>query len=111
VVGHTAQGEGGLNADEIVLVGSPGANADHVSDLGFAPENVHVSTAENDNITYLTGLTHGMDPTDPDFGATDFRSDPGTDGGQWPLNDAHSEYFHEGRSSLAYMGEVIAGQK
>ncbi|WP_433698339.1 alpha/beta hydrolase [Nocardiopsis sp. CA-288880] len=111
VVGHTAQGEGGLNADNIVLVGSPGANADHVSDLGLAPENVHVSTAENDNITHLTGFTHGMDPTDPDFGATEFRSNPGTDGGQWPLNDAHSEYFDPDTKSLRYMGEVIAGQK
>ena len=35
VVGHTAQSEAGLNADEIVLVGSPGANAQHASELGF----------------------------------------------------------------------------
>ncbi|WP_116243838.1 alpha/beta hydrolase [Nocardiopsis sp. FIRDI 009] len=110
VVGHTAQSDGGLDADEIVMVGSPGANADHVSELGFAPENVHVSTAENDGITNFTGFTHGPDPTEPDFGATGFASDPGSEGGQFPLGDAHSEYFDRNSSSLEYMGQVIAGK-
>ncbi|MFE6307451.1 alpha/beta hydrolase [Nocardiopsis sp. NPDC057823] len=110
VVGHTAQSEVGLNADEIVLVGSPGADAEHVSELGFAPEDVHTSTAKNDGITNLTELTHGADPTSPDFGATVFESDEGSDGGPWPLGAAHSEYFNRGTASLEYMGEVIAGQ-
>ncbi|MFE1099909.1 alpha/beta hydrolase [Nocardiopsis alba] len=110
VVGHTAQSEAGLNADEIVLVGSPGADAQHASELGFAPENVHASTAENDGITGLTDLTHGADPTSPDFGATVFESDEGSEGGPWPLGAAHSEYFKEGSLSLKYMSEVIAGQ-
>ncbi|WP_431888641.1 alpha/beta hydrolase [Nocardiopsis alba] len=110
VVGHTAQSDSGLNADEIILVGSPGANADHVSELGFAPDDVHVSTAENDGITGLTGFTHGPDPTDPDFGSTEFDSAPGSEGGQWPLGPAHSEYFNKDTPSLLYMGEVIANQ-
>jgi hypothetical protein len=111
VVGHTAQSDGGLDADNIVVVGSPGTNADHVADLGFAPENVHASTAENDGISNFTGMTHGPDPTDSGFGATVFESDPGSEGGQWPLGDAHSQYFGDGSASLEYMGEVIAGQR
>jgi hypothetical protein len=111
VVGHTAQSDGGLDADNIVVVGSPGTNADHVAELGFAPERVHASTAENDGISGLTGLTHGPDPTDSDFGATVFASDPGSEGGSWPLGAAHSEYFDDGSASLEYMGEVIAGQR
>jgi len=111
VVGHTAQGAGGLDADNIVLVGSPGADADHVSDLGFAPENVHVSTAENDGISNLTGFTHGPDPTDADFGATEFDSDPGSEGGSWPLGAAHSEYFDENSTSLRHMASVLTGQR
>lgn len=110
VVGHTAQSDAGLNADEIVLVGSPGTNADHVSELGFAPENVHASTAKNDGISKLTGLTHGTNPAASDFGATVFESDEGSEGGQWPLGAAHSEYFRRGSASLEYMGEVIAGK-
>jgi uncharacterized protein (UPF0335 family) len=111
VVGHTAQSDAGLNADEIVLVGSPGTDAQHASELGFTPENVHASTAKNDGITNLTDLTHGADPTNPDFGATVFGSDEGSEGGQWPLGDAHSEYFNEGSLSLKNMGEIIAGQR
>ncbi|WP_026117877.1 alpha/beta hydrolase [Nocardiopsis alkaliphila] len=110
VVGHTAQSEAGLNADEVVLVGSPGTNAQHASELGFLPENVHASTAKNDGITGLTDLTHGADPTSPEFGATVFESDEGSEGGQWPLGAAHSEYFKNGSLSLKYMGEVIAGK-
>ncbi|WP_431868050.1 alpha/beta hydrolase [Nocardiopsis eucommiae] len=109
VVGHTAQGDGGLNADEIVLVGSPGTNSRHASELGFLAEDVHASTAENDGITGFTGLTHGADPTSPDFGATVFESAPGSSDGAWPLRDAHSQYFLDGSPSLRYMGEVIAG--
>ncbi|MFE1100885.1 alpha/beta hydrolase [Nocardiopsis alba] len=111
VVGHTAQGDDGLDADDIVLVGSPGSNADHVSELGFAPDDVHTSTAENDGISMVTGFTHGPDPTAPGFGATVFDSDPGSEGGSWPLGDAHSEYFDRNSASLEYMGEVIAGQR
>ena len=117
VVGHTAQSDSGLNADEIVFVGSPGPNADHVEALGFAQEDVHASTAENDGISLLTGLTHGADPTNPDFGATVFASAAGTElptGGERlknPLGDAHSEYFQRDNPSLRYMGGVIAGNK
>uniref|UniRef100_UPI00038194A8 alpha/beta hydrolase n=1 Tax=Nocardiopsis alkaliphila TaxID=225762 RepID=UPI00038194A8 len=110
VVGHTAQSEAGLNADKIILVGSPGANAQHASELGFLPENVHASTAKNDGITAFTDLTHGTDPTSPDFGATVFKSDKGSEGGSFPLGTAHSEYFKEGSLSLKYMGKIIAGQ-
>ena len=71
---------------------------------------MHASTAESDGITGLTDLTHGADPTSPDFGATVFESDSGSEGGPWPLGAAHSEYFQRGSLSLKYMGEVIAGQ-
>ncbi|MFE6389154.1 alpha/beta hydrolase [Nocardiopsis dassonvillei] len=110
VVGHTAQSDAGLDTDEVILVGSPGTNADHVTDLNLPAENVHVSTAENDGITNLTGLTHGMDPTDPEFGANVFESNPGSVGGSWPLGPAHSEYFDPRTKSLLHMGRVIAGQ-
>ncbi|GAB2497880.1 alpha/beta hydrolase [Nocardiopsis aegyptia] len=117
VVGHTAQSDDGLNADEVVFVGSPGPGADHVSELGFDPENVHASRAENDGISVTPDAVHGVDPTDPDFGATVFDSSPGTELPNWagratnPLGDAHSEYFNDDTASLEYMGEVIAGRK
>ncbi len=91
-------------------MGSPGADAQHASELGFLPENVHASTAKNDGITGLTDLTHGADPTSPDFGASVFESKKGSEGGPWPLGAAHSEYFHEDTASLENMGEIIAGR-
>ncbi|WP_190318396.1 hypothetical protein [Nocardiopsis listeri] len=98
------------NADEIVLVGNSGTSAQHASELRFPPANVHATTAKNDGITGLTDLTHGTGPTSPEFGATVFESNEGSEGGQWPLGAAHSEYFQEGNDSLEYMGEVIAGK-
>ncbi|PDP84800.1 alpha/beta hydrolase [Glycomyces fuscus] len=116
VVGHTAQSQQGLDADELVVVGSPGMNADHVSDLNIPAGDMHASTAQNDRINkgwFGAGseAAHGTDPTQESFGATAFRSDEGTAGGNWPLGKAHSEYFNDETTSLAYMGEVIAGQR
>ncbi|OKI19158.1 hypothetical protein A6A08_05130 [Nocardiopsis sp. TSRI0078] len=112
VVGHTAQSAGGIDADELVFVGSPGVNADHVSELGFDPDDVHASTAANDNISFTTGSVHGEDPTSEEFGATQFPSNTGSEFEikNFPLGAAHSEYFKVDSKSWAYMGEVIAGQ-
>ncbi|WP_017570680.1 alpha/beta hydrolase [Nocardiopsis halotolerans] len=115
VVGHTAQSDAGLDTDNVVLVGSPGVNADHVTDLNLPAENVHVSTALNDKINkgwfgIGSEAVHGMDPTQEDFGANEFSSNDGTAGGLWPLGLAHTEYFRDESTSLAHMGEVIAGE-
>ncbi|WP_017608674.1 alpha/beta hydrolase [Nocardiopsis xinjiangensis] len=122
VVGHTAMSDQGLDADQIAFVGSPGVNAEHVSELGFLPEDVHVSTAENDKINDRTPeFVHGPDPSDEEFGATTFESDEGTEGGAFPFGDAHSEYYDppedpEERSdqdasgkSVEYLGEFVRG--
>ncbi len=116
VVGHTAQSQQGLDADELVVVGSPGMNADHVSDLHMPAEDMHASTAQNDRINkgwFGAGseAAHGTDPTQESFGATPFPSNPGTAGGNWPLGEARSEYFNDETTSLACTGEVIAGQR
>ena len=112
MVGHTAQSSSGLNADDLVFVGSPGVNADHVSELGFDPDDVHASTAENDNITLTTGFVHGEDPASEKFGATQFSSNKGSEPrfGTLPFGAAHSEYFDVDSESWEYMGEVIAGK-
>ena len=119
VVGHTAMSEQGLSADELAFLGSPGVKADHVSELGFHPEDVHASTAENDGINSLTPKSiHGVDPVSPEFGATVFESDPGSEGGQIPFGDAHTEYFESGRSphednssSVRNLGDIIQGER
>ncbi|WP_017545692.1 alpha/beta hydrolase [Nocardiopsis prasina] len=118
VVGHTAMSDQGLDADQIAFVGSPGVKAQHVSELGFLPENVHVSTAENDKINDLTAdFIHGPDPFAEEFGATTFESDEGSTGGSFPFGPAHSEYYDPPQESgndasgksVEYLGEFVRG--
>jgi len=117
VIGHTALSENGIDADDIVLVGSPGVSVDRASELGFDPANVHATTAENDHINDPWVLVHGQDPTSEEFGATTFDSNPGPEGGGIMFGDAHgqNQYFKEevdeeaDHDPLAYIGEVVSG--
>lgn len=122
----------GLNTDEIIFIGSPGVGVDHASDLGIPPENVHASTAENDIIQVTnTPDEHqrivgplspdppppvkipdplGDDPTDKDFGASTFESEPGAN--TWgiphvPSVDAHTSYYERGSKSVENMGRIV----
>ncbi|MGH8792917.1 MAG: alpha/beta hydrolase [Stackebrandtia sp.] len=128
LVGHAAS-EYGLNADNIVFVGSPGVGVDNASDLGINPDNVYSTRAKYDIIGLVpdtnstvhipgTGVTlsgHGPDPTSSDFGGQRFESDDGTRG-DWksiPIGrrtvDAHSEYWDDGNEARDNMGLIITG--
>ncbi|GAA4860116.1 alpha/beta hydrolase [Kitasatospora terrestris] len=52
-VGQAAQRPGGIPADDIILVGSPGTGAQHASQLGVDPSHVWVGAAENDPVSHL----------------------------------------------------------
>lgn len=77
VIGHTARDEG-IDADELVFVGSPGVGVDHASQLNFPINHVFATVAEHD-IIHLANLevrdeygnphdvVHGFDPTGPDL--------------------------------------------
>nr|WP_246421935.1 alpha/beta hydrolase [Nocardiopsis mwathae] len=110
LAGHAMQGTG-LDADNYVFVGSPGLNAEHVSDLGVPGSKVHVSTAKNDTINAFTpDFVHGADPTSEDFGASVFDSADGSMLGKFPFGQAHSDYFKRNSKSARHMGEIVAGQ-
>ncbi|WP_394284832.1 alpha/beta hydrolase [Corynebacterium sp.] len=75
VTGAAASHEnGGLAADDLVVIGSPGMGVNHVSDLVLDSDDpqVHAATAAGDPISLttapLTGV-HGPDPTARRFGA------------------------------------------
>jgi hypothetical protein len=98
VVGYTAR-DRGLDADEVIFVGSPGVGVDHAGDLGIPPEHVWSSTARNDPIQYgydladvaraglgldpRIDLVHGANPSSPQFGGQVFASDPGDPVVRW----------------------------
>jgi hypothetical protein len=90
VIGHTAHTEH-INADELVVAGSPGVGVHKASDLNFPTDHVYATVAEHDMI-HLSNIEtyndwgqpvdriHDRDPANPQFGAHVFASDPGTAG-------------------------------
>ncbi|HEX5566460.1 MAG TPA: alpha/beta hydrolase [Streptomyces sp.] len=53
-VGLAAQEKGGIpGADDIILLGSPGVDADSADELGVGRGHVHVGAADNDPVTRL----------------------------------------------------------
>lgn len=126
VIGHSygstttalAATEEDLQADDIVLVGSPGAGeADDASDLGIGEEHVFVGANSRDAVTYSgsegwmdpSGVgTLGNDPAEDDFGAVRFRAESLNRGEHINLDD-HSRYFEGASESIANMVAIVNG--
>ncbi|MFD8495018.1 alpha/beta hydrolase [Amycolatopsis sp. NPDC059657] len=128
VIGHAAREGGGLNADELAFVGSPGVGVDSASalhlrgvDQAQVGQHVHSTVAEHDiiKVTNLEvgdeglDIALGPDPATAKFGGQIFSSDPGTAGPAYRgglSTEAHSEYWNPNSKSLGNMGRIIAGQ-
>ncbi|WP_441250802.1 alpha/beta hydrolase [Kitasatospora sp. McL0602] len=134
LVGLAARQPGGPVADDVVLVGSPGAGTDRADGLGLAPGHVYVGAADCDPVSHLPDLPtvaggmlagglpgavlrqlvdppdelwFGRDPAGSGFGARRFQVAPGE-----PLDAfaSHSAYFDADSESLANIGRIVAGQ-
>lgn len=107
VVGEAARSPGGLRADDIVAVGSPGMHAHDAAQFGVGREHVWVARAEGDAVPLVGGMAYtapviGVTPTDREFGANRFTTD-GTHG--------HSGYWsREHPDSLDNQAAIITGQ-
>lgn len=127
VIGHSygtttvgfAARDGGLNADDVVFLASPGVGVNNVDGLhltgvdpGQVGSHIHSATAEHDIIRLADG-SFGPAPIDAGFGGQTFSSAPGTEG-PWILGglsgEAHSQYWDHGNVALDNMGLVIAGK-
>ncbi|MCA2218628.1 alpha/beta hydrolase [Jidongwangia harbinensis] len=125
VVGSAATGPG-LQADDVVFVGSPGVGVDSVRDLAVPPDRVWAGTARSDVVQYAAvsarslledlvvsralpvagpvlafglpedDLWHGRNPADPAFGARVFGCQPGA---------GHTGYWEPGGPAL----DALAG--
>lgn len=135
VVGHSygsvatgiAAGDG-MDADDVVLVGSPGAGRENPS-ADHLTGKVYVGSSDEDFVTRLgteQDVSLGVDPASEDFGATRFRVD---EQGEFNITSSgfgrgienHTSYFDdretmdsEGRgaedsASLVNVGKVVAG--
>ncbi len=101
VVGISASKNGGLDADNICVVGSPGMGVDHAKDLNIDPDHFYTGVAEDDPIRNVTDMSLGTTPNKSDFGGTRFKVD----------THGHSGYWNDGSDSLDNQGKIIAGQQ
>jgi len=125
VIGLTAHNQH-LDADDMVLLGSPGLGFEigKATDLNLPPDHVWASTAQNDSIRNVNDPESyndptnqamdilGRDPADPRFGGRVFTSDPGAPGTGISLgsDEVHSQYWELRNESLRNVGKIIAGQ-
>ncbi len=119
---------GGMAADSLVLIGSPGASegVHDVSDLHMPEGQVFVGAADNDPVSWLGGedgllpgtwddsVGLGADPAQHDFGATVFGVDNGQEFHGTGLvttgfMENHTNYFDDGNPALASMADVVSG--
>ncbi|QCB94389.1 alpha/beta hydrolase [Cellulomonas shaoxiangyii] len=119
--GHAAS-DHGLAADDIVLVGSPGAGGgvDHASDLGVGADHVWAGNNSRDPVAGLAdngwlgghtlfGAGLGNDVGEDDFGANRFDAESTTRGeGLDPFAD-HTKYFDEDTEALFNIGQIVVG--
>jgi hypothetical protein len=129
-VGDAAGHRRSLNADSVVFLASPGTTLDGAGDANLTgiphdqlAQHIFATKASHDPIPelypdsqvgrYIPGMDDfNRDPTDRDFGAQVFQSDPGTlhwyMGGYDPK--AHSEYWDQNSKSPRAIGDIIAGR-
>ncbi|WP_157556776.1 alpha/beta hydrolase [Nocardia acidivorans] len=131
VIGHSygstligvAAGHGNsLAADNVIFVGSPGVEVDRATELrldGIDPahnrEHVFATADPADPIPKFGHFIHGVDPADPDFGATVFGSAGATLNlpllRELPIDPwAHGNYWDTSNPALRTQGEIIAGR-
>lgn len=99
-VGIAAQGDGGLHADDIIGVASPGMGTDNARNLNIDPQHVWLGTAQDDHIRNAADLTLGPNPIREDFGGRNFLVD----------THGHSGYWEPNSHSLINQGRIIAGR-
>jgi hypothetical protein len=111
VVGEAAAA-GGLAADAVVFVGSPGVGVDSASDLRFPADRVWSTTSFTDPIQYAAvapkdllpdGQRHlwfGRNPSEPGFGARVFPSQ---------FDAGHLGYWERGGPALDALARIALG--
>ncbi|HEV2798313.1 MAG TPA: alpha/beta hydrolase [Nocardioides sp.] len=117
---------GGMDADSLVLIGSPGASegVHHVSDLTMPTGHVFVGAADRDPVSWLggedglfpgtwdDGLGLGADPAQNDFGAINFAVDNGQEFHGTGLvttgfMENHTSYFNDPDPARGHTNEAL----
>ncbi|GAA1201369.1 hypothetical protein GCM10009654_67190 [Streptomyces hebeiensis] len=100
--GAADAGGKGLDADAMVVLGSPGLAVERADQLHVSPEHLWVGAAPDDLVSNLASdLTLGADPKEPGFGAQRMYVD----------TKKHSGYWDDNSKSLENQGRIIAGKE
>lgn len=106
----------GLDADQVVLPGSPGAGpAERASDFSLGADNVYVGRNGRDAVAFLgdEGFRHtagglGVDPSSEDFDANRFEAESVHRG--WHRDLANHSCCHDHDSESLYnLGKIVDG--
>ncbi|MFC8698916.1 alpha/beta hydrolase [Streptomyces parvus] len=106
LIGSAAR-QGELNADDVILAGSPGVQVSKAEQLDVPKGHVWNQEADWDVVPDIGRFGHGghdrdgvwLIPSDPVFGANQMTTD----------TDGHSDYWKENTQSLRNQGLVVAG--
>lgn len=122
-----AADEFGLQADDVILTGSPGAgDADDAADLTTGREHTWVGSNSKDFVSQLgtTGWSDpsggladevpgvellGNDPAEDDFDANRFQAEDPRRGDVYNLED-HKRYYDQDTESLFNVGAIVGGE-
>ncbi|MCX5213059.1 alpha/beta hydrolase family protein [Kitasatospora sp. NBC_00240] len=99
-VGAAASTGGGLQADDIVAIASPGMTTGSAANLNIDPAHVWVGAADDDAIRDVAGFSLGFDPMFSEFGGNNIKID----------THGHSGYWDQASASLLNQGKIIAGR-
>jgi len=103
VTSHALQG--GLEVDNVTVLGSPGMEVDNLGELDLpAGTDFYAGRAPGDYVSWSENF--GTDPSDPRFGAPRITTGEG-DGGQVR---GHSSYFMAGSESLSNLAYIATDQ-
>ncbi|MFF7991537.1 alpha/beta hydrolase [Kitasatospora xanthocidica] len=100
-LGEAAKAGGGLHADDILALGSPGMGAGvfRAEQLNIDPDHVWIGTATNDPIRVVGGTVLGGAPQIAGFGGNNIKVDTSGHGGYWT----------DDSESLKNIGRIIVG--
>ncbi|MCR8573594.1 alpha/beta hydrolase family protein [Streptomyces sp. Isolate_219] len=123
LIGDTAKTAGWnetpVPADDVLVAGSPGMQADHAADLGIDPKHMWAMGGGSDDFIvrhggYLSGLGDNLViPTDPEFGGNIMTSDAGGHGAFWDTEGGQASLSlkNQARVVVARYGDVTLDSK
>ncbi|WP_369183461.1 alpha/beta hydrolase [Streptomyces sp. Y1] len=93
-------GSHGLDADDIVTLGSPGMGVLYAGQLNVNPDHLWIGEASDDPTRLVGGFSLGPSPHVAGFGGNNIHID----------TSGHGGYWDEGSDSLKNQGKIIAGK-